>query len=445
MNPQNLFEYYKSKNQALPSVQERAPIYEQSGLGKASDYTGSLQQNDALLGYFNKQITTPTTNTGGSTYTQGTGVEDFTSGISTTSTPSTPIVGTSDADRIKAIRDSLGTSPTVAVTSEADKAKLTTAQNERNAINTEMESILAERLKLTEEMKVFKQTSGEGVSEAGRIGMESEKGRALQNQLDSLNNRESVLETKLNNRNSVIKELMDTNRQNYTDAVNNYNTKFTQALQLYTLLDKEDDELKTNAKASLDVLSNTYKAQIEAGKLKIDSLTGVQKSKLNEYELQAGLPQGSTLAMLSTMKPGEEKLYSGVDDAGNFNMITKNPDGSLNYKRIAEVATKKGVINGTDGVPKGLLNQQQISRLGVVGIDSALAVAITTDILSGMSLDDIRKDLRAGGKDAALLDRYDSVVGIASLLKTQKTKKGGSSTDMTDEEFLNFLNSSGNQ
>jgi hypothetical protein len=42
-----LYEFYKGK---LPSIQERAKIYEQQGLGSASSYTGSDSQNVALLG-----------------------------------------------------------------------------------------------------------------------------------------------------------------------------------------------------------------------------------------------------------------------------------------------------------------------------------------------------------------------------------------------------------
>ena len=49
----NLYEYYTSQGQNLPSVQERAVIYEQKGLGKASDYKGTASQNTQLLGALN--------------------------------------------------------------------------------------------------------------------------------------------------------------------------------------------------------------------------------------------------------------------------------------------------------------------------------------------------------------------------------------------------------
>jgi hypothetical protein len=45
-----LYDYYTSKGQKLPTIQERAKIYEQQGLGSAFSYTGTAAQNTALLG-----------------------------------------------------------------------------------------------------------------------------------------------------------------------------------------------------------------------------------------------------------------------------------------------------------------------------------------------------------------------------------------------------------
>jgi hypothetical protein len=54
--PITLSEYYTQKGQALPSVLERAKIYEQQGLGSASVYAGTAEQNTALL---SKLLLTP--------------------------------------------------------------------------------------------------------------------------------------------------------------------------------------------------------------------------------------------------------------------------------------------------------------------------------------------------------------------------------------------------
>jgi hypothetical protein len=348
--PTTLFDYYKSKGQALPSLQERTPLYTQYG-GQGA-YTGTAEQNNFLLGKLTTQSTVPAPVTSTPiTSSNGQSPLDLTKSIdgstSTQPTPISPVVGTSDSERmkekLKAFQDQfgMGVAPTAPVV-PIDQTKLTTAQTERDAIAKRGEEILAEKQKLNEQLKVFKQTAGEGVSEVGRAGMVSEKERGIQNQLDSLNNEELVMETKLRNRNTVISEIMQTQKQNYQDAVQQYNTQFSESLQLYNLFDKQDDELKTNAKASLDVLAKSYQAQIEAGKLNIGSLTGIQKAKLEEYETQAGLPLGSTLAVLQTLKPAEEKLYSGVDKAGNFIYITKNAaTGAISTKKITNVEAPK--------------------------------------------------------------------------------------------------------
>lgn len=74
-----------------------------------------------------------------------------------------------------------------------------------------------------------------------------------------------------------------------------------------------------------------------------------------------------------------------------------------------------------------VLTKQQYARLESAGIPQGLAYSLTSDILSGTSLDQIRQDLVQHNQDPKLLDRYDGVVGIASLLKYQKPKAASTS------------------
>lgn len=53
--PTTLYEYYTQKGQKFPTWKERAPIYEQFGLGSAGSYIGSAEQNVALLAALMKQ------------------------------------------------------------------------------------------------------------------------------------------------------------------------------------------------------------------------------------------------------------------------------------------------------------------------------------------------------------------------------------------------------
>jgi len=357
-----------------------------------------------------------------------------------------PIAQTSESERaakraaeIQKIKDSLniGEAPVLPdIFGEQDQASLNLARQERTTITTEMEGITAERLKLQEEFRVFQQTSGQGVTEAGRQGIETEQGRKIQNQLDSLNRRELVLETKLSNRNSVISELMGLQKQEYTDAVANYNQKFSQALQLYSIFDANEDELKTNAKANLDVLASAYGAQIEAGKITFDQITPLQQGKLEEYETQAGLPIGSTMAVLGSMKPGEEKLWSGVDDSGTFSYITKDASGKITIKKIAGatapsksgggtqterlltrqssvIAETRKLARGTDGkvnpIDYLLKASEYIENAG--SATDFLAALPTGEYLTAGNAAYVREQLTgkavSGGDIEALLEKYD--------------------------------------
>ena len=60
--PTNLYEYYTSKGQSLPSISERANIFQQQGLGNANTYTGTAEQNTSLLNKLQTpiQASTPT-------------------------------------------------------------------------------------------------------------------------------------------------------------------------------------------------------------------------------------------------------------------------------------------------------------------------------------------------------------------------------------------------
>lgn len=58
-SPTNLYQYYTSQGQALPSIQARQGIATQAGI---TGYTGTAAQNNQLLGYLQTKNTAPTTN-----------------------------------------------------------------------------------------------------------------------------------------------------------------------------------------------------------------------------------------------------------------------------------------------------------------------------------------------------------------------------------------------
>jgi len=56
--PTNLYEYYTQQGKPLPSISERAALYQQAGLGPATSYLGTEKQNTQLLKYLLGQQST---------------------------------------------------------------------------------------------------------------------------------------------------------------------------------------------------------------------------------------------------------------------------------------------------------------------------------------------------------------------------------------------------
>jgi len=53
----NLYEFYRIKGEKLPSITERAKIWEEKGLGTEEEYIGSFYQNQKLLTELKKELT----------------------------------------------------------------------------------------------------------------------------------------------------------------------------------------------------------------------------------------------------------------------------------------------------------------------------------------------------------------------------------------------------
>lgn len=319
----------------------------------------------------------------------GESISDFTSRLSLGSTGG--IVSTSASARMKELQKMIGTPPApLDLFTTADKGRLDVARQERNAIDAELASILNERLAIDEEMQKFGINAGKGTTEAGRIGAVSEAQRNVNERLQVLNRRELVLETKLANRNNVISELMQNQKLDYAAAVDAYNTKFSQAMQLYSIFEREEErayeraereeekeyqrriekeerqkadakEVRLNAQANLEVLANSYQAQIEAGQ--ITSLSSKQRRQLEELETQAGIPKGATMGVLGTLKPGEEKLWSGIDDFGDFQYIYQDASGKIGIR------TAKGAFGVSVGGDYTDTEERKLEQAGLSNAD----------------------------------------------------------------------------
>lgn len=340
-------------------------------------------------------------------------------------TSNTPIVGTSFGERFKDLQNQLGLErpEPIDIFTRADELRLNEARSERDKIDLELTNIMNERLRLDEEFRKFSDEQV-GLPEAGRLGAISEEGRAIERQLAALNRRELVLESKLRNRNNVISELSGLQQQEYADAVTDYNQRFSQALQLYSIFDKEQDELKQNASANLQVLSNTYAAQIDAGQ--ITNLTGVQRARLQELEAQAGLPIGSTEAVLATLKPGETELYKTFNkETGQLQVFTQDANGNISVK--VSQGTPSGTSPTDNSVPSS--TTKTTTELATL-IDAAIAQNLGAEEI----FQEIEVDENLTDADKALAQR---------ILDTRFPEESGSTSDFLREGFRDTVDSAG--
>lgn len=111
-----------------------------------------------------------------------------------------------------------------------------------------------------------------------------------------------------------------------------------------------------------------------------------------------------------------------IDSSGKTNI---DPSKPLSYYAYAAVPKTASAPKST--TPAKSLTGSDYAKLNGVGINQSTADAMTAAILGGESLDQIRADLKSENLDPALLDSYDRTIGIAKLLKTQKSTSSSSS------------------
>jgi hypothetical protein len=247
-----------------------------------------------------------------------------------------PVVRDSTEARLekarKATEKVFGAPPAAPITATPEEvARGEVAKKEEAGIQTELETIFDQRLKLQEEFRGIQARAGEGVTRAGREAIVTEAGRKIQEQLDVLNRRELVLETKLGNRQNTIREIMRLQQQDFANASQRYNQQFPQAVQMYNLVgkdDKESNELQRNAKASLKILTDSIQDRLEDPDFNFADISKSTLRELDELDLQAGYETGFTQTLLQNFDQGEKESIRTQSDAGDIYVTSLKRDGT---------------------------------------------------------------------------------------------------------------------
>jgi len=407
----NLYEYYQSKGQQLPTIQERAPLFEQYGLGKAAEYTGLEQQNIDLLG-------------------------KLTAGSATA--PPSPI-GTSDeirnadlkkkADQLKVDQDKASELKRLQVQAEIDRIKSgvlpegtkpvtpnLTAKFEKlrtagkiPEIETELTSVRNEKQLVIDELNKYRRGL-EGIA-GGTVsifaGKEGEAARIAQDRLDVLNRQESLVVDKLNSKNKYIETVMNLTGQDYDNARQTYNDEYNKNLQIQQIYNKEVNETQQDAQAYLTSVTNLIS---NSGKSWADIDEGM-KADIYNYELKAGWAPG-TLAAFARSKPKANVVATstGYDADGN-QMVTiiSDENGQIKVSNVRTGGKRAG----------GLADLTPAQQSAAFKLADDFEKASTTFIEIASSYDRISvsaKDPSAAG-DLSLIFAYMKMLDPRSVVR----------------------------
>ena len=171
-------------------------------------------------------------------------------------------------------------------------------------------------------------------------------------------------------------------------------------------------QVQKNAQALADAMTNpdTALAYNQAG-VTVNDTTEQINQKLATYAYSKELSTQSQ----TMVNQGYSAAIPGQAPPPNSTTLTVKDSKGVSHTYYK---TSTATSGGTS------LTKTQYAKLTSVGVSSDVANAITSSILSGEPLDQIRQDIRDAGGDPAVLDQYDNVVGIASLLKNAKTGTG---------------------
>ncbi len=387
MAANNLNEYYSQKGQALPSLSERAKLYESYGLGAASSYVGSVAQNTSFLGKLvggsAAPAPTPPSPTNSAppkvnNTTEATNyLQNFQTQIYNNNNPLTSGFNSSDlvsalvnrggynqidaenaakgpraADLAKefGVGSPSGSIPTTsaptgdeiraAVTPSTPRpalldrqAMLTSLRTEYKLpeLETQLNDLKAAEAAIQDERVQRKSANaGKPVAVGVISGRENEIEKQEREKLDSIALQKAVVTDELNTKYAVINSFVQYAGLDYNDAVNDYESKFNENLSIYKITKDGQVDERDAAKANLTTMMNA----ITSGNVNYSNLPADQKLQIQKLEVQAGLPVGfiSTLQMSP-----KDKILSFSDDKSQVLML----DGNNQMKIVQTGITPK--------------------------------------------------------------------------------------------------------
>ncbi len=229
------------------------------------------------------------------------------------SQPAGTVAGTSDAARValQAKEDALVAPTPFSATDTLNKLRSS------QGLNTDESSLAAnqtEQAQIQNDLNQFKQTSGAGMNEGGRLGQVSEKESAATYRLNQLNIEQTAITNRIATKNAYISQVLQAGEQDYTTAKASYDEAYKKASDAITSFNDNLETQKKDAMAGLTTITNL----IKDNNIDPSTLSPALKTKIDELSLQAGIPAGTIEAL--TIAHPDAKILAPIE--------TTNADGS---------------------------------------------------------------------------------------------------------------------
>lgn len=320
MEEKTLYDYYTKRGQKLPAIEERAKSYEAAGLGKATDYisknrAGDVAPNTAYLAYLQKQGATPTPAeaTPAEAPAVVSGKQASKDIASRGGDPTKPPATTPDAfeqykEKVKP------TTPEPTTPSFEDRYKELRKEGGISDLEDQASELQKKQNLIKENLKAFARKEYEGQSLGFATGRVSEEQKLAQQELDRLQNEESLVLDRINTKNKNIETVMNLSKLDYTEARDKYEKEYTRNLSISSAVNAADSKETSDLKASYNTMFNMMKTSGQTW----EDLPNDFKTNLYQMELKMGIPPGS-FELLARSNPKAEIITQGTssDEAGN--------------------------------------------------------------------------------------------------------------------------------
>jgi len=327
------------------------------------------------------------------------------------------------------------TTPPPTQPSQVDQYAKLRADQGISAIEDSIGQYEGEKADLLSAAEKFKRGATAGYSEATAGARISEEERNIQDRLDFIGRQEALAQGKLTIKNNYIQSIMGYTKDDYATARQNYEYEFNKNIQMqnaYTsAVNKDltlDEKQKNDARATITSMWNMAKDTVGRDPKALDDYFAKHGNDLNQLELLAGEPIGSTEAFLRA-KPNATILSkgTGVNPAtGNMAswFVTIDPvsgqpttsyvDTGTKYRPTAaitkastaqEISDHFDSIAGDDGYvdPQAFIDARANSSLTPTEFNNRFGDYVNPASYSQVKLKPLSAAKAAGGDTAAMI------------------------------------------